>query len=79
MNQFVLWRPTVEHYLAGRDIAFGMDIARACGKTYENMEVRDWRTIAALLTALGWRRSRRDALACWIAPASSDRKLAEAA
>jgi len=55
-----LWKPSVEDFLnqPGRTFATGMDIARACGRTYESMDIHGWRTIAKLVKESGWRSGK---------------------
>jgi hypothetical protein len=67
MDSFALWKPSVEAFLnqPGRTLATGMDVARACGKTYQTMRIEDWRTIAALVKACGRKRAKVDGIPCW--------------
>ena len=54
-DQFRLWTPSVVAYLAGKDMAYGADLAKAVGRSYGTMGVEDWRTLATIMKSLGWR------------------------
>jgi hypothetical protein len=65
MDLFRLWRPSIEAHLAGKDIAFGADLAKAVGRSYGSMSLSDWSTLAAIMKSLGWRSRRADGVQCW--------------
>jgi hypothetical protein len=65
MDLFRLRTPSIETYLAGKDIAFGADLARAVGRSYGAMDLDDWRTLAAIMKSLGWCSRRADGVRCW--------------
>jgi hypothetical protein len=64
-DQFRLWTPSVVAYLAGKDMAFGADLAKAVGRSYGTMGLEDWRTLATIMKSLGWRSRRADGVQCW--------------
>jgi hypothetical protein len=64
-DQFRLWTPSVVAYLAGKDMAYGADLAKAVGRSYGTMGVEDWRTLATIMKSLGWRSRRADGVQCW--------------
>ncbi len=65
MDLFELWRPTVARFLEGKDIATGMDVARSVGRSYATMAREDWRTLARVVLACGWRKAKVDGLQVW--------------
>ena len=71
MDLFQLWKPSVEAFLnqPGRTLVTGMDVARSVGRSYASMTRDDWRTLAAVVIACGWRKAKVDGLPCWQAPA----------
>ena len=65
MDLFRMWTPSVEAYLAGKDMAFGADLARSVGRSYGAMSLADWSTLAAIMRSLGWRSRKVQGVQCW--------------
>lgn len=65
MDLFRLWTPSVEAYLAGKDMAFGADLARSVGRSYGSMSLAEWQTLAAIMRSLRWRSRKVDGVQCW--------------
>ena len=70
MNQFDLWRPSVAKHLEGKNIVFGGELAKACGRTYSTMDRDGWATFAAVIKSLGWRKAKVDGIPVWEAPSA---------
>jgi hypothetical protein len=65
MDLFRLWRPSIEAYLAGKDMAFGADLVKAIGRSYGTMGIEDWRVLATIMKSLGWCSRRAGGVQCW--------------
>jgi hypothetical protein len=67
VDSFQLWKPTVGAFLnqPGRTLATGMDVARAIGRSYVTMTADDWRTLARVVLACGWRKAKVDGVQVW--------------
>jgi hypothetical protein len=67
VNLHQLWRPTVAAYLSapGRTFVAGMDVARSVGRSYVTMTGTDWRTLARVVIACGWKSRKVDGVQVW--------------
>lgn len=64
------WTKAVSTYLAGRKLVrTGAVALEALGRSYDAMSVEDWRRLAGIMKALGWRRKRLYGAFLWEAPA----------
>lgn len=65
------WTKAVSTYLAGRKLVrTGAVALEALARPYDAMSVEDWRRLAGIMKACGWKRKRYLGNFMWEAPAN---------